>query len=95
MDPKSGKPRPLLVNPFAIWTEFALRSGQAMLESTQAVLIGAQTPKVAVVPSADVQTPKVAVVPSVDAPSAKPLPAKARRRKVASKPQRKKRRAKR
>ena len=80
MDPKQGKPSRLF-NPFAIWTDFALRSGQAMLERTQAA--------VARVP------PKVAVIPSADAPPPKALRAKSLRRKAASKPRQKKRRAKR
>jgi len=103
MDPKSGKPPRLLVNPFAMWTDLALRSGRAMLESTQAALTRAPTPKVAVLPSADSSSPDAlpakpasAESPSPEAPpSPKALRAKPQRRKVASKPKRKKRRAKR
>jgi hypothetical protein len=80
MRPKQGKPLRLF-NPFAIWTDIALRSGEAMLASTQAAVT-----RIA---------PKVAVIPSGDAPPPNALRAKAPRRKAASKPKQKKRRAKR
>lgn len=53
MDPKSGKPLRLF-NPLAIWTDFALKSGGAMLAQAQAAMARARTPRVAVIPDADV-----------------------------------------
>jgi hypothetical protein len=58
MDPKSGKPLRLFVNPFALWTEFALKSGEAMLASAQASVARGRTPKVAVITDADVPRAK-------------------------------------
>ena len=81
MTPKSGKPLRLFVNPLAIWTHFAAKSGEVMLESAQAAVAQAKALKVAVLPNAD------------DPP--KTLRTKAPRAKVGSKAKGKKRRAKR
>ena len=62
MEPKSGKPSGFF-NPLAIWTDFALKSGEAMLDAAQAAVA---RPKV----------PKVAVLPGDDAPPRKAAPAK-------------------
>ena len=53
MKPKSEKPLRLFVNPFAMWTDLAVKSGEAMLASTQAAIARANAPKVAVLPAAD------------------------------------------
>lgn len=54
MNPKSGKPLRLFVlNPFAMWADLAVKSGEAMLASTQAAIARANAPKVAVLPAAD------------------------------------------
>ena len=53
MDPKSGKPLRLFVNPFAIWTDLAVKSGAAILTSAQAAIARANAPRVAVLPAAD------------------------------------------
>jgi hypothetical protein len=55
MDPKSGKPPLVFVNPFAIWTELALKTGEAIMASMQAAT-GPRT--VGVVPPADAPAPK-------------------------------------
>ena len=53
MDPKSGKPLRLFVNPFAIWADLAVKAGEAMLASSQAVASEAAARKIAVIPTAD------------------------------------------
>jgi len=73
MDPKSDKPLRLFVNPFTIWSELALKTGEAMLASVHAAALGANRPKVAVIPTADapppqVEAPKVVDAPKVEAP---------------------------
>lgn len=60
MHPKSGKPLRLFVNPFAIWTNFALKTGESIWASTHAAAVRANAPKVAVIPTADVPRPKAA-----------------------------------
>jgi hypothetical protein len=82
MNPKSGKAPRLFVNPFAIWTHFAAKSGEVMLDSAQAAVKQAKALKVAVLPNADAPPPKA-------------LRTKAPRAKVRSKAKGKKRRAKR
>jgi hypothetical protein len=52
MDPKAGK-SPRLFNPFAIWTNFALKSGEAMLDAAQAAIARPKAPRVAVLPTED------------------------------------------
>ena len=59
MDPKSGKPLPVF-NPFAVWTDIALKSGTAMLEAAQAAVARPKAPKVAVLPDAKAPAPKAA-----------------------------------
>jgi hypothetical protein len=80
MDPKSGKPLRLFVNPFAIWAHLAARSGEVMLESAQAAV-------------AQAKALKVGVIPNADEPPRKALRTKAPRAKVRSKAKGKKRRA--
>ncbi len=57
MDPKSEKPLRLLVNPLTIWTDLALKTGQAIWASAYAAAVRSNT------------TPTVAVIPAVDAPA--------------------------
>ena len=61
MDPKSGKPLRVF-NPLAIWTDFALKSGGAMLDAAQAAFTRPRA-KVAVIPTADAAPPKAAPAP--------------------------------
>ena len=49
-----------LFNPFAIWTNFALKSGEAMLTAAQAAVAQRKAPTVAVLPTEDPPPPKVA-----------------------------------
>jgi hypothetical protein len=67
MDPKSDKPLRLFVNPFTIWSELALKTGEAMLASAHAAAVRAAAPKVAVIPTADAPPPK-AEAPKTQAP---------------------------
>ena len=53
MDPKSDKPQQMFVNPFALWTNLALKTGEAMLASAQAVTAQAAARRIAVIPTAD------------------------------------------
>ena len=53
MDPQSEKRLRLFVNPFAIWTELAFKTGQAMLATAHAAALRANAPRVAVIPTAD------------------------------------------
>jgi hypothetical protein len=58
MDPKSGK-SPRLFNPLSIWTDFALKSGAALLTAAQAAITRpTKPPKVAVIHSADAPSPR-------------------------------------
>ena len=57
MDPKSGK-SVRIFNPFAIWTDIALKSGTAMLEAAQAAVTQSKAPRVAILPDADAPAPK-------------------------------------
>lgn len=52
MTPKSGKPLRLF-NPLSIWTDFALKSGEAMLTAAQTAITRPKAPKVAVIHAAD------------------------------------------
>ena len=77
MDPKPDKPLRLFVNPLAIWTELAFKTGQAMWASAaQAAARSSNTaPKVVVVPTADAPAPKArkaAKAGRSKAPRAKP-----------------------
>lgn len=58
MNPKSGKPLRLFVNPFAVWTGLAFKTGEAMLASAHAAAARKDAPRVAVLPAADAP-PKV------------------------------------
>lgn len=89
MDPGSEKPLRLFVNWFAIWTDLAFKTGEAMLVSAQAAALRANAavprasaPKVAVVPTADAPTPKTQAKP-VDAMLASAHAAALRNAKVA------------
>lgn len=77
MDPKSEKSLRLFVNPFTVWTDLALKTGQAMWASTLAAAVQSNAAaKVAVIPTADAPPPRmqegakpvVAVLPAADAP---------------------------
>ena len=70
MDPKPEKPLRLFVNPFTLWTDLALKAGEAMLASAHAAAVQAQRPGVAVIPTVDAPPPKP------QAPSPDGLPAK-------------------
>lgn len=59
MEPKSGKPLRLF-NPLSIWTDFALKSGEAMLTAAQAAVARPKVPKVAVIHTEDAPPPKKA-----------------------------------
>lgn len=59
MDPESDKPLRLFVNPFAIWTQLALKTAEAMWASAHAAAVRANdAPRVAVIPTADAPAPK-------------------------------------
>jgi hypothetical protein len=68
MDPKSEKSLRLFVNPFAMWTDLAFKTGEAMWASAHAAAVRANAPKVAVIPTADAPPPKA------QAPAAQPVP---------------------
>ena len=54
MDPKSENPLRLFVNPFAIWTDLAFKTGQAMWASAYVAAVrSTRASKVAVIPTAD------------------------------------------
>ena len=59
MDPKSERPLRLFVNPFTVWAEVALMTGQAMWASAHAAAVRSNTAKVAVIPTADAPAPRV------------------------------------
>ena len=59
MDPEYEKPLRLFLSPFAIWTNLALKTGQAMLATAHTAALRANAPKVAVIPTADAPRPKV------------------------------------
>jgi hypothetical protein len=58
MDSKSDKPLRLFVNPFAIWTQLAFKTGEAMWASAHAAALRANARRVAVIPTADAPPPK-------------------------------------
>jgi hypothetical protein len=58
MDPESEKPLRLFVNPFAIWSDFAFKTAEAMWASAHAAAVRANAPKVAVIPTGDAPAPK-------------------------------------
>jgi hypothetical protein len=53
MDPQSEKPLRLFINPFAIWTQLAFKTAEAMWASAHAAALRANAPRVAVIPTAD------------------------------------------
>ena len=61
MDPESEKRLRLFVNPFAMWTQLAFKTGEAMLASAHVAALRANAPR----------APAVAVIPTVDAPPSK------------------------
>ena len=68
MDPESERPLRLFVNPFTMWTQLALKTGEAMWASAHAAAVRANSPRVAVIPTADAPAPKAraaAVQPAV------------------------------
>lgn len=75
MDPKSEKPLRLFVNPFSLWSELALKTGEAMLASVHAAALGANGPKVGVIPTPDAPPAKVEA-PKAQAPKLQPKPAR-------------------
>jgi hypothetical protein len=75
MDPKSERPLRLFVNPFAIWTELALKTGEAMWASAHSAALRANAPKVAVIPTADAPPPKAQAPAAQTVPAAKPVEA--------------------
>jgi hypothetical protein len=79
MHPKPEKRLHLFVNPFAIWTDFALKTGEAILASAHAAAVRANAPKVAVIPTAEVPPPKA------EARAAQPVPHAAKPVQQASK----------
>ena len=76
MDPKSGKPLRLFINPFAIWADLALKTGEAMIASAHALASEANARrKVAVIPAADAPALRAQAISSM-----KEAPAKASRK---------------
>jgi len=72
MDPESEKPLRLFVNPFTIWAQLALKTQEAMWASAHAAAVRANSPRVAVIPTADAPAPKA------QAPAAEPGPSAAK-----------------
>ncbi len=62
MDPESERPLRLFVNPFTMWTQLALKTGEAMWASAHAAAVRANAPT---------NSPRVAVIPTADAPARK------------------------
>jgi hypothetical protein len=79
MNPKSGKPLRLFVNPLSIWTDFALKSGEAMLASAQAAVARKPAPKVGVIHSSDAPPRKAARAKTAHAKTSKTKVKKARK----------------
>jgi hypothetical protein len=73
MDTKSEKPLRLFVNPFAIWTDLALKTAEAMWSSAHVAVVRANNLKVGVIPTTDAPAPK----PQAAANSAEAKPAEA------------------
>jgi hypothetical protein len=61
MDSKPERPLRLFVNPFAIWTDLALKAGQAMWSSYAAA--ARETP------APNTPAPNIAVIPTAEAPT--------------------------
>jgi len=66
MNSKPEKPLRLFVNPFAIWTQLAFKTAEAMWASAHAAAVRANAPIVAVIPTADAPPMKA------KAPAARP-----------------------
>jgi len=66
MDPESERPLRLFVNPFTMWTQLALKTGEAMWATAHAAAVRANAPT---------NSPRVAVIPTEEAPAAKPAEA--------------------
>jgi len=60
---ESEKPLRMFINPFTMWTQLALKTGEAMWASAHAAAVRANAPA---------NSPRVAVIPTADAPAAKP-----------------------
>jgi hypothetical protein len=60
MPSKPEKPLRLFVNPLAIWTGLAFKTGEAMLASVHAAAARANTPRVAVIHGAEAPPAKQA-----------------------------------
>src|SRR4249919_3929843 len=58
MDPESERPLRLFVNPFTMWTQLALKTGEAMWASAHATAMRANAPT---------NSPRVAVIPTAPA----------------------------
>ena len=72
MDPESERPLRLFVNPFTMWTQLALKTGEAMWASAHAAAVRANAPANS---PASANFPRVAVIPTADAPATKPAEA--------------------
>jgi hypothetical protein len=57
---ESEKPLRLFVNPFTMWTQLALKTGEAMWASAHAAAVRANSPRVSVIPTADAPAAKPA-----------------------------------
>ena len=77
MDPESEKPLRLFVNPFAVWTQLALKTGEVMWATAHVAAVRANTPT---------HAPTVAVIPTADAPTMKAQAPAARLARPAAKP---------
>jgi hypothetical protein len=64
---ESEKPLRLFVNPFTMWTQLALKTGEAMWATAHAAAVRANAPA---------HSPRVAVIPNEETRAAKPAEAK-------------------
>src|SRR3954451_9231233 len=60
MQSESDQPLRLFVNPFAIWTQLAFKTAEAMWATAHAAAVRANAPRVAVIPTADAPAAKPA-----------------------------------
>jgi hypothetical protein len=81
MDTKPDRPLRLFVNPVAIWTDLALKTGQVLLASAQAAV--QSRARVAVIPPADAPAPVAPEVKAAEQPPAAPKVARAKAAKSA------------
>jgi hypothetical protein len=96
MERKSQKPLRLFVNPLALWTNLAFKTGEAMLASAHAAATRANALRVAVLPDAPPKTqvpagPSVRHAPKPVRQASKAARPKAARAKVRSKTKAKRR----